>query len=163
MIGETHILKKVDEDINEMAKRRALIFEDDLILKRFGVEKSNPVEGSICDSINEGSVTFIWYQSNHYQAHVPKSDEKLYNERSFLALCQKPISLFLWEFKFNSTCQVRTRNCSFCNASVYCDVYEGCAKCTCFVKEFHNKHSKTKNVNKKTFNCYYCMSRIKLI
>ena len=49
MIGKVWIPNKVDEEGCELEKGHALIFEDDLILKRLGEKKIFPVEGSACD------------------------------------------------------------------------------------------------------------------
>ena len=76
MIGETRVPKKVDEEGNEMVRRHALIFEYELILKIFGEDNSCLVGVSMCDWINEGTITFIWHQSSHYQSHASNSNEK---------------------------------------------------------------------------------------
>ena len=100
MVGEMRIPNKVEKEGNEAENLCALIFEEKLTLKRLGEEKSDLVEGSACDWINKGSITFVSLQITHCQSHVPKSDEKFHYERSLLVLCQKPRILCLKEFKF---------------------------------------------------------------
>ena len=96
-----------DKDINEGNRAHELILQNiEFHLSRFGQDNTQPIEDTISDWINDGSIIFIWYQGYQHKAHLSNTNDKYYDQRSYPKNRRIPNERCPWRFNINSACTV---------------------------------------------------------